>query len=113
MHDMNEILAAAIFVEEHPGLYPHGSPIQKLAAFVRDITDETPLTVEALVRELGNGHVGGIAKADGVTITLPYADPKTWCWFSTTKDGWSICPIPRTVGDLRRLLYQLQRDGGK
>lgn len=71
--------------------------------------DETPLTVEALVREGFVKH--GCYYCHKQIRATAYKDGSFD--FVNSENNGMFYPSPRTVGDLRRLLYQLQRDGGK
>lgn len=118
MHDMNTIRDAVSYIDgcvqpDSTGVlvsYPVFS--QKaaiLAAFVRDLTDETPLTVESLVRECSVdtqtfGHRTLFFRGFHVRLA------EKWEWFFSSMEPIPDELQPRTVGDLRRLQYQLERD---
>lgn len=75
--------------------------LKRLAAFVRDLTDETPLTVERLV-ERGYEKVNyGDWKFQHDNIRA-YPSIGTWTWYYMPDRGTpqQIYPPPRTVGEL-------------
>ena len=81
-----------------------------LAAFVRNITDETPLTVEALVREGFTHKSRPLLPADEYRC-----GPILWTFYENGVKCLEVEKVdlpksmyPRTVGELRWLLYQLK-----
>ena len=110
MHDMKAIREAAEWLDENVFTnIPELKRIHTLAAFVRDLTDETPLTVESLVRECSVdtqtfGHRTLFFRGFHVRLA------EKWEWFFSSMEPIPDELQPRTVGDLRRLQYQLERD---
>lgn len=110
MHDLTRLATDANEVIISPHLLEAES--MRLAAFVRDITDLTPLTVEGLVER-------GAKTADGITYVLPSGVStntllEIWTWFFTESTNyenetilidWRIAP--RTLGELNMLLLMM------
>ena len=90
--------------------------LKRLAAFARDLLDETPLTAERLV-ERGYVHdairwpgcpdVPCLRRGKLYVYSTGHADPRNWSW-EHDDDGPSIWPVPRTVGDLAMIEHLME-----
>lgn len=117
MHDLKQLRADADAVDASakawlaevedldPGDVEHFNRELRLAAFVRDITDPTPLTVDRLV------EMGFIEKSASLQTwrrgTLRAMNHDGLFAFTTDSMAY-VWPVPRTVGELRQLLLRME-----
>lgn len=89
---------------------------RRVAAFVRDLLDETPLTVERLVergyvhdaiRWPGRPDVPCLRRGKLYVYSTEHTDPRSWSW-EHDDDGPSIWPVPRTVGELAMIEHLME-----
>lgn len=128
MHDLKQIAkdaerveaSAKAWLSECEGLdrdeIEYHEAERRLAAFARDMTDETPLTVERLVergyvhdaiRWPGRPDVPCLRRGRLYVYSHEHADPRNWTW-EHDDAGPSIWPVPRTLGELAMLLAMME-----